>query len=170
MPDWLFKDEEEVPEKKSMKDEPDEILNGKGKQKRFGGEDYSATQILKTIRKKMDVYEATGERPSILEKLYESLETLPPSSVETEQTFCTAGLFVTKVMSSLGNDTVGTLAFLQSYLHKTSIWCSNKAKKNLCMVYEVKQLVWLQHSWGGQFCNWYIDRFNHGQQSFWPPN
>ena len=60
----------------------------------------SKTKPLQTsfIKKEMDLFEASlsrgaPERPEHLELLYQSLLTLPPSSVTSERAFSAAGLF-----------------------------------------------------------------------------
>ena len=67
------------------------------------------------------VLESTGNRPSSLEKIYNAMLSLPPSSIEAERSFSAAGLFVTNLRTSLNDDTVDNLCFLRSYLIKREI-------------------------------------------------
>jgi hypothetical protein len=78
-------------------------------------EDASSKDILLTLKREMSVYESTGCRPSSLELLFKALMTIPPTSVEAERVFSAAGLFVTKMRSSLNDDTVDVLCFLRSH-------------------------------------------------------
>ena len=72
------------------------------------------------IKKEMDLFEASvargaPERPEHLELLYQSLLTLPPSSVTSERAFSSAGLFSTKIRSRLGDSTIHSLVFLRDF-------------------------------------------------------
>ncbi len=69
-------------------------------------------QVLKCIKKEMAVLECTEQRPSCLEKVYQALRTIPPSSTEAERSFSAAGLFVTKLRTRLNDDTIDELFFL----------------------------------------------------------
>ena len=51
----------------------------------------------------------------ILEKLFRALKTIPPSSIESERAFSITGQFVTKLRSTLGDDSIDALVFLKSY-------------------------------------------------------
>ena len=82
----------------------------------------SKTKPLQTsfIKKEMDLFEASlsrgaPERPEHLELLYQSLLTLPPSSVTSERAFSAAGLFSTKIRSRLGDSTLNSLVFLRDF-------------------------------------------------------
>ncbi len=98
----------------SKKDELEALLSGsdKGPKKDF----VSDSTLLGCFKKEFSVLESTGERPSCSEKVYQALLTLPPSSTEAERTFSTAGFFVTKLRSKLGDNVIDTLCFLRSYL------------------------------------------------------
>ncbi|KRX79453.1 hypothetical protein T06_10894, partial [Trichinella sp. T6] len=50
--------------------------------------------IMKIIKNEMAVFEAVGQRPKTLQKLYDALITVPPTSCETERSFSAVGLFV----------------------------------------------------------------------------
>ena len=66
------------------------------------------------VSKEMLVYEETGKRTTNLELLLNALETIPPTSVESERAFFAAGLFVTKIRSRMSNDLLNTLRFLKA--------------------------------------------------------
>ena len=74
------------------------------------------TDVLQEIKREMTIFETTSERPTCLQKLYGALVTLPPTSVEAERTFSSAGLFVTKLRTGLNDTSVDCLCFLQKYL------------------------------------------------------
>jgi hypothetical protein len=76
------------------------------------------SELLKSIKKEMAVYESTEEIPPYLEKIRKALRTLPPSSSEAERCFSAAGLFITKLRTSLKDETLDFLFFLRSYLQK----------------------------------------------------
>ena len=78
----------------------------------------SPNEVLSTVKKELAVLETSGERPGLLEKVYKALLTLPPSSTEAERTFSTTGFFVSKLRTSLNDDTIDTLVLLKSYLRK----------------------------------------------------
>ena len=57
-------------------------------------------------------------QPVCFQKLYHALNTLPPTSVEAERTFSSAGLFITKLQTSLNYTSVDCLGFfLRKYLN-----------------------------------------------------
>ena len=53
--------------------------------------------------------------PSILLKLFRALKTIPPTSVEAERCFSTCGIYVTKMRTSLNDDSINSLIFLKKY-------------------------------------------------------
>ncbi|KRZ75212.1 hypothetical protein T10_9929, partial [Trichinella papuae] len=71
--------------------------------------------IMKIIKNEMAVFEAIGQLPKTLQMLYDALITVPSTSWEAERSFSAAGLFVTKLRSSLKDETIDTLCLLRSY-------------------------------------------------------
>ena len=69
----------------------------------------SKSEVLKCIKQEMAVFENLGERPKTLEMLFKALMTIPASSVESEQAFSAAGLFVSKLRTSLSDNSVDTV-------------------------------------------------------------
>ena len=63
----------------------------------------------------MTFYEATMECPKILKTLKSCLNSLPSSSVEAERCFSAAGLFISKLRSSLSDEMIDSLCFARSY-------------------------------------------------------
>ena len=102
------------PSKKSKTEELNDILANVEKE---GPQDQQYS-ILTHIKKEMTFYEATNECPKVLKRLRSSLKSLPPSSVEAERSFSAAGLFITKLRSSLSDDMIDDLCFLLSHLNK----------------------------------------------------
>ena len=50
------------------------------------------------------------------------LASTKPTSIASEQAFSVAGLFVTKVRSSLGDDTIDALCMLRAYFQLVPFW------------------------------------------------
>ena len=73
----------------------------------------SPEEVLTSIKREIAVLESTGNRPSSLEKIYNAMLSLPPSSIEAERSFSAAGLFVTNLRTSLNDDTIDNLCFLR---------------------------------------------------------
>ena len=69
---------------------------------------------IKYVNKEFSVFESTKKLISNLEILFKCLKTIRPTSVESEQAFSACGLFVTKLRSSLNDNTIDTLCFLKS--------------------------------------------------------
>ena len=74
--------------------------------------------ILNHIKKEMTFYEATRECPKILKIVKSCLNSLPPSSVEAERCFSAAGLFISKLRSSLSDEIFDCLIFARSYFSR----------------------------------------------------
>ena len=53
--------------------------------------------------KEMAVFEGSNDCPKMLKKLHYALKSLPPSLVEAERCFSAAGLFITKLRTSLSD-------------------------------------------------------------------
>ena len=60
-------------------------------------------------------YNSTGERTPRLKKVMDALETIPPTSVESERAFSAAGLFITKLRTRLSVKNIDALCFLHNY-------------------------------------------------------
>ena len=63
----------------------------------------------------MTFYIATKECPKVLKSLKFYLNSLPPSSVEADRCFSAAGLFISKLRSSLSDKILDSLCFARSY-------------------------------------------------------
>ena len=74
--------------------------------------------MLNHIKKEMTFYEATRECPKILKIIKSCLNSLPPFSVEVERCFSAAGLFISKLRSSLSDEMFDCLIFARSYFSR----------------------------------------------------
>jgi len=102
---------EEPPMKKSKAEELNDILCQPEDQHL----DRVQENVLTHIKNEMTFYEATKECPKVLKSLKSCLNSLPPSSVEAERCFSAAGLFVSKLRSSLSDEMIDSLCFTRSY-------------------------------------------------------
>lgn len=116
--DETIESEDEPPKKLSKAEELEEVLSGKKKIAEKKKPRCTSQGLLQNLKREMAVFESSGDRPSSLEKLYRALLSLPPSSIEAERSFSAAGLFVTKLRTSLNDETIDTLCFLRAYLMK----------------------------------------------------
>ena len=66
----------------------------------------------------MDLFRKTGRKSKHVTLLLEELDSIPQTSVESERAFSAAGLFITKIRSRLGDDTLDSLCFLKSYFRQ----------------------------------------------------
>ena len=74
---------------------------------------------MKKLSKVFGSFEATHERSADLEKLYQALLTIAPTSVSSERTFRIAGN-LTRRRARIKDGTVDNLCFLQSYFANNS--------------------------------------------------
>ena len=101
------------PPKRSRSEELKNVLVGKKKKSdmymsaRRGG--------LSDIEQELILYHATGKRGVCLDKLIQALYTIAPTSVEAERIFSAAGLYVTKLRSSLKDSSIENLLMLRSH-------------------------------------------------------
>ncbi len=69
----------------------------------------------KVVQKEMLLFEASKKRPENLEKLFQALCTIKPTSVEAERAFSAMGFFASKIRNRLNDDTLDALMFLRQY-------------------------------------------------------
>lgn len=69
----------------------------------------------KHLKKELEIFEITNERTKNITLLLDALNTIPPTSIESERAFSAAGLFVTKIRSRLSDMSINHLCFLKSY-------------------------------------------------------
>ena len=79
------------------------------------------TQKLPTVCEEMIKYASNprGVMPIVLIKLQDALKSIEPSSVEPERCFSTCGFYGTKVRSTLSDQTLSNLLFLNRYFKKS---------------------------------------------------
>lgn len=70
---------------------------------------------LNSLRKEFQLYEATGKKTDIILKLHYAVNSVKPTSTEAERVFSTAGKFVTRIRSRLGDKSIDSLVFLKGH-------------------------------------------------------
>ncbi len=100
-------------QKKTKKEELDAMTAEKKKKKSNRSKSHD---ILTCLKREIAVLEMGGERPRCLDKIYRAMITCSPSSVEAERSFNAAGLFVTKLRSSLSDNSIDKLCLIRSHL------------------------------------------------------
>ena len=86
---------------------------------------------IKKLSKVFGSFEATHERSPDLEKLYQALLKIAPTSMSSERAFGIAGNFLTRRRGRLKDCTVDNLCFLQSF------FANERMKKHPYFVYLV---------------------------------
>ena len=76
------------------------------------------SEVLHQVKREMAIFESTGERPACLQKIFRAIKTLPPTSVEAERAFSSAGLFITKIRSQLSDRSIDSLCFLRYFQNR----------------------------------------------------
>ena len=75
----------------------------------------------KHLAKEFDLFDATGQQTTNIDLLLDALKSIPPTSVESERSFSTAGLFVTKLRTQLSDHSVDRLGSLKSHYRSQQI-------------------------------------------------
>ena len=70
-------------------------------------------QLCIKIKNEMKIFESHPyhKRPETLEKIFLSLKSIPPSSVEAERAFSSTSFFSTKMRGNLSDETLTSLVF-----------------------------------------------------------
>ena len=76
------------------------------------------SEVLHQVKREIAIFESTGERPACLQKIFRAIKTLPPTSVEAERAFSSAGLFITKIRSQLSDRSIDSLCFLRYFQNR----------------------------------------------------
>uniref|UniRef100_A0A2S2QKB9 HAT C-terminal dimerisation domain-containing protein n=1 Tax=Sipha flava TaxID=143950 RepID=A0A2S2QKB9_9HEMI len=77
------------------------------------------TDLVKIIKKEMNLFENGGTRGHHLELAFKYLMSIPPTSIESERAFSAAAYMGNKLRSRLGDGTLDALLLLRSYFqHK----------------------------------------------------
>ena len=69
----------------------------------------------KILKKEMLLFEDSGKMPLNLEKLFNALKCIQPTSTESERVFSTSSNFCSKKRSNLSDKSINMLCFLKSY-------------------------------------------------------
>lgn len=70
------------------------------------------------LKREMTLFECGGNRGKYLEAAYTYVKSIPPTSVEAERAFSSAGYLCNKIRSNLSDETLDTLSFLRKYYQK----------------------------------------------------
>lgn len=80
-----------------------------------GSQKGSKAENTNVVQKDFRFYEQHQQKSPLLEKLFQSLCSIPPTSTQSERNFSLSGNFVTKLRSRLTPEHVDILCFLKSY-------------------------------------------------------
>ena len=78
--------------------------------------------LKEILSKEMQDFEVNNVLGENLQRARNMLASTKPTSIASEQAFSVAGLFVTKVRSSLGDDTIDALCMLRAYFQLVPFW------------------------------------------------
>ncbi len=81
----------------------------KAKITKFISKDSPKETIRSYLKNEIKVFDSSGVLPDALRKIREALSSITPTSVESERAFSALGLFVTKMRSSLDDDSIDQL-------------------------------------------------------------
>lgn len=105
-------DEEEL---ESLQEKLDRAISQETNSKIVPKTTKTANDIVSIVKKELAVFEAEGCRGSILEKTYNYLNSVPPTSVESERVFSGCSIVATKIRSSLNDESLDILCFLRTH-------------------------------------------------------
>ena len=74
-----------------------------------------STTVLSMIKKEMQLFEGGGLRGKNLQAAYLYLLTIPPSSVESERAFSSAGVLCTRIRTRLSDNVLDDMLFMRAY-------------------------------------------------------
>ncbi len=119
-PDEAREEAEPEPARKSRKERLSDLIAGKKKEKTGGLTMQSTeTEVYEVIKKELKAFVSTEQRPMHLQKLYDAILTLPPSSIAAERSFSISKMFISRLRSNLNDETVNNLMVLRSMLMKS---------------------------------------------------
>lgn len=90
----------------------------------------SSPQLTAMIKKEMSLFEGGGARGKCLQAAYDCLLSIPPSSVESERAFSSAGTLCSKLRTRMADDTLDELVFTRSFLRNTKLRSKQYAAVN----------------------------------------
>lgn len=68
-----------------------------------------------SIKKDLTFFEGSGQKTENIQKLFDALLTIRPTSVESERVLSLTGLLVTKIRNRLSDETINALTVLKTY-------------------------------------------------------
>lgn len=96
----------------SLQDELDMLLKKEEPPVQFGGSDF------KWLKSEFSLFKNTGQRTENLQKLYNAILCIKPTSTDVERVFSVCTNFCTKIRSRLSDKSLQTLVFLKYYYKK----------------------------------------------------
>ena len=79
-------------------------------------------------------FEVTFKRTENLDKLYNALLSMKPTSVESERAFSAAGLYLTKLRSNLSENSLNSLCFFKSVFQTKNTHISSFVLKKIMSI------------------------------------
>ena len=67
------------------------------------------------VKKEMSLFEGGGTRGMYMQMAYNSLLTIPPSSVESERAFSAAGILCSRLRTRMSDKVLDDILFMRSY-------------------------------------------------------
>ena len=74
-----------------------------------------STKVYARLKRDIAVFQDTGERSPLIEKIFRGLSNTLPTSVEAERAFSAADLFFTKIRSHLSDESIDKLCFFRRH-------------------------------------------------------
>ena len=116
--DSSLEDEDITFEQKSMSDQINAFMEKSLSSQRSVNLRLRSEALGTKIQKEMSLFEGGSTRGDHLQKAYNFLLTIKPTSVEAERAFSAAGLFCTKIRTRLSDQTLDDLCFLKAYFNR----------------------------------------------------
>ena len=79
---------------------------------------YAHSKFYDIVSQEIDLFVSGDSRGTHLQMIYDYLQTVSPTSVDSERCFSSAGYTCNKLRSSLTDQTLDALIFLRYYLKK----------------------------------------------------
>jgi hypothetical protein len=75
-------------------------------------------RLASVIRQETSLFEGGGGRGRLLQLAYDYLMSVPPTSVEAERAFSSAGVICSKLRTRLGDNTLDNLCMLRTFFQQ----------------------------------------------------
>nr|CAI5846274.1 unnamed protein product [Callosobruchus analis]CAI5870182.1 unnamed protein product [Callosobruchus analis] len=102
--------------KELLQDKINETMNPQSPDQ--AGQEATRPATKDIIKREQNLFEKGGARGANLQKAYEHLLTIVPTSVESERAFSAAGILCTKFRTRLNDNTLDRLSMLRAFLRK----------------------------------------------------